>query len=67
MVYINTLNMFRVWGFEFRDLKVRVFLEGENVSFKSFEEIESWQKARELTRKVYAVSNQVPLQKIRLA
>ncbi len=27
-------------------------------SFKSFEEIESWQKARELTRKVYAVSNQ---------
>jgi len=27
-------------------------------SFKSFEEIESWQKARELTRKVYTVSNQ---------
>ncbi len=27
-------------------------------SFQSFEEIESWQKARELTRKVYAVSNQ---------
>ncbi len=27
-------------------------------TFKSFEEIESWQKARELTRKVYTVSNQ---------
>ncbi len=27
-------------------------------SSKSFEEIESWQKARELTRKVYTVSNQ---------
>ena len=27
-------------------------------SFKSFEEIESWQKARELTREVYTVSNQ---------
>jgi hypothetical protein len=27
-------------------------------TFKSFEEIESWQKARELTWKVYAVSNQ---------
>ena len=26
-------------------------------SFKSFEEIESWQKARELTREVYTVSN----------
>ncbi len=25
MVYISTLNMFRVWGFEFRDLKARVF------------------------------------------
>ena len=27
-------------------------------TFKSFEEIESWQKARELTREVYTVSNQ---------
>ena len=27
-------------------------------TLKSFEEIESWQKARELTRKVYTVSNQ---------
>ena len=26
-------------------------------TFKSFEEIESWQKARELTREVYKVSN----------
>ena len=59
MVYISTLNVFRVWGFEFRDLKARVFFwKGKMSSFKSFEEIESWQKARELTRKVYAVSNQ---------
>ena len=27
-------------------------------TFKNFEEIESWQKARELTREVYTVSNQ---------
>jgi len=27
-------------------------------TFNSFEEIESWQKARELTREVYTVSNQ---------
>ena len=33
-------------------------------TFKSFEEIESWQKARELTREVYTVSNQAPLQRI---
>ena len=26
-------------------------------TFKKFEEIESWQKARELTRRVYEVSN----------
>lgn len=27
-------------------------------TFKSFEEIESWQKARELTREIYTISNQ---------
>ena len=27
-------------------------------TFKNFEEIESWQKAHELTREVYTVSNQ---------
>jgi four helix bundle protein len=27
-------------------------------TFKNFEEIEGWQKARELTRKIYTVSNE---------
>jgi len=27
-------------------------------TFRSFEEIEAWQKARELTRRIYSVSNQ---------
>jgi four helix bundle protein len=27
-------------------------------TFKSFEEIEAWQKARELTREIYSVTNQ---------
>jgi len=26
-------------------------------TFKTFEEIEAWQKARELTRKIYSISN----------
>ena len=32
-------------------------------TFKRFEEIESWKKARELTRKIYAVSKKTPFAK----
>ena len=32
-------------------------------TFKSFEEIEAWQKSRELTRAIYAVSNKGPFSK----
>ncbi len=32
-------------------------------SFKTFKEIEAWQKARELTRDIYSVSNAGPFAK----
>ena len=32
-------------------------------TFKRFEEIEAWQKARELTRRIYAVTNSGPFSK----
>ena len=33
-------------------------------TFRSFEEIEAWQKARELTREIYEISNGVSFERI---
>src|SRR5688572_15283925 len=53
---------FRVWSFEFRvathSKRCRLNWRWRAVAtFRSFEDIEAWKKARELTRKVYAVTN----------
>src|SRR5229473_8394597 len=50
-------NRFQVSSFRFQ---VRIRRKNPMPTFQSFEEIEAWQKARELTREVYAVSDEGP-------